>query len=711
MPLNTRPRLNGFRLKALGAAVASAMLFSNASAVGLGELTVLSALGQPLHAEVELISASKEEDGPLSVKLASYDAFRQANLEFNTALRSLRFALELRGNRQFVRITSTQPMNEPFIDMLLELSGGSGRVVREYVFLLDPANLQPIQTAAPAPGNHLTPKANSSQDATYAKPAASATNQAAPQVAQASAASASRLQAALPAKTNTSPSQSQVKNKPAATTSTGPKSKLTLFSVDAAAAPAASKAASTAMDESVADANARVKALEQKVNDLQKLLEVTNSLLAEMQKQNALAKADMHTAVPAAASAAASPASPEIKAAEVKSDVVAAVPVTPVAPAPAPVPVAPTPPRPAAPKPAATPHEAGWRSDMFLFPGAGLLVALLGAFGIYAVRRKKKQKPFEASTFTASSQPTALVPRSTVGNSLFNASLSLPIAQTSTDETDAVAEADVYIAYGRDGQAEDVLKEALHTQPERHALRLKLLTIYATRKDLHSFESLAREVYRMTKGEGGDWRQAATLGIEIDPSNPLYASGKPAAAIEPLPELTELAEELEPHAPPATPTLEPVSESIGSLTLSAVDGNHSASAADVPSMDLMPVEEIQPASVEPISNDLDFDLEATSLSETPVPTIPLAALDEPKAVSGPIDFDFALPEIPVIGKSEAVSESPHTAPGAPPEAVGPIDFDFDFLIPETPAVDKAEAAHTAIPTLETAAHLPANPGR
>jgi hypothetical protein len=128
-------------------------------------------------------------------------------------------------------------------------------------------------------------------------------------------------------------------------------------------------------------------------------------------------------------------------------------------------------------------------------------------------------------------------------------------------------------------------------------------------------------------------------------------------------------------------------------------------------MDLMPVEEIQPASVEPISNDLDFDLEATSLSETPVPTIPLAALDEPKAVSGPIDFDFALPEIPVIGKSEAVSESPHTAPGAPPEAVGPIDFDFDFLIPETPAVDKAEAAHTAIPTLETAAHLPANPGR
>jgi pilus assembly protein FimV len=708
MPLNTRPRLNGFRLKALGAAVASAMLFSNAGAVGLGELTVLSALGQPLHAEVELISASKEEDGPLSVKLASYDAFRQANLEFNTALRSLRFALELRGNRQFVRITSIQPMNEPFIDMLLELSGSSGRVVREYVFLLDPANLQPIQTAAPAPGNHLTPKANSSQDATYAKPAASATNQAAPQVAQASAASANRLQSALPAKTNTSPSQSQVKNKPAATTSTGPKSKLTLFSVDAAAAPAASKAANIAMDESVADANARVKALEQKVNDLQKLLEVTNSLLAEMQKQNALAKADMHAAVPAAASAAASPASPDIKVAEVKNDVVAAVPIVPVAPvAPASVPVAPVPPRPTAPKPAVTPREAGWSSEMFLLPGAGLLVALLGAFGIYAVRRKKKQKPFEANTFTASSQPIASAPRSTVGNSLFNASLSLPIAQTSTDEADAVAEADVYIAYGRDGQAENVLKEALHTQPERHALRLKLLTIYATRKDLHSFESLAREVYRMTKGEGEDWRQAATLGIEIDPGNPLYASGKPAAAIEPLPELTELAEELEPHAPLATPALEPVSESIGSLTPSAVDSNNSASAADVPSMDLMPVEEIQPASVEPISNDLDFDLEATSLSETPVPTIPLAALDEPKAASGPIDFDFALPEIPVVEKSEAASEIPHTAPGEPQAAVGPIDFDFDFLIPETPAVDSTEVVDPAVPTRETAARSPA----
>jgi hypothetical protein len=157
----------------------------------------------------------------------------------------------------------------------------------------------------------------------------------------------------------------------------------------------------------------------------------------------------------------------------------------------------------------------------------------------------------------------------------------------------------------------------------------------------------------------------------------------------------------------ATPALEPVSESIGSLTPSAVDSNNSASAADVPSMDLMPVEEIQPASVEPISNDLDFDLEATSLSETPVPTIPLAALDEPKAASGPIDFDFALPEIPVVEKSEAASEIPHTAPGEPQAAVGPIDFDFDFLIPETPAVDSTEVVDPAVPTRETAARSPA----
>lgn len=151
MHSNKRPKLGSFNLKTLSAALASALLFSNAYAAGLGKLTVLSSLGQPLRAEIELTSVSKDEIGALAAKLASGDAFRQANIEFNPALSALRFAVEQRGDRQLIRVTSTQPLNEPFVDMLLELSGPSGRLVREYTFLLDPADLRTTQSAQVAP--------------------------------------------------------------------------------------------------------------------------------------------------------------------------------------------------------------------------------------------------------------------------------------------------------------------------------------------------------------------------------------------------------------------------------------------------------------------------------------------------------------------------------------------------------------------------------
>src|SRR5688572_1632391 len=118
-------------LKTLGVAVASALLFSSAYAAGLGKMTVLSSLGQPLNAEIELTSVSKDEIGQLKVKLASSEAFRQANIEMHPALFTLRFTVESKGSRQFVRVTTNQPVNEPFMDMLLELGGTNNRLVRE----------------------------------------------------------------------------------------------------------------------------------------------------------------------------------------------------------------------------------------------------------------------------------------------------------------------------------------------------------------------------------------------------------------------------------------------------------------------------------------------------------------------------------------------------------------------------------------------------
>lgn len=124
---------------------------SVASAVGMGRLTVLSSLGQTLNAEVELVSVQKEELSTLSARLASPDAYRQANLQYGAA-GGLRFSIETRpGGQLYIKITSVRPLNEPFVNLLIELSWASGRLVREYTALIDPPDYTPPQTVASAP--------------------------------------------------------------------------------------------------------------------------------------------------------------------------------------------------------------------------------------------------------------------------------------------------------------------------------------------------------------------------------------------------------------------------------------------------------------------------------------------------------------------------------------------------------------------------------
>jgi pilus assembly protein FimV len=97
-------------------------------------------------------------------------------------------------------------------------------------------------------------------------------------------------------------------------------------------------------------------------------------------------------------------------------------------------------------------------------------------------------------------------------------------SQLNANDVDPVAEADVYLAYGRDLQAEEILKEALRSQPERHPIRVKLLEIYAKRRDARSFEVVATELFSMTQGQGEEWARAQELGRELEPSNALYTS-------------------------------------------------------------------------------------------------------------------------------------------------------------------------------------------
>jgi pilus assembly protein FimV len=161
----------------------------------------------------------------------------------------------------------------------------------------------------------------------------------------------------------------------------------------------------------------------------------------------------------------------------------------------------------------------------------GLLLLMLSWFGLRY--RRRRQSPEEKPPEMEGSQSVfgqAGGRNVDTSNSVFHSNFVPSVSQLDTNEVDAVAEADVYIAYGRDEQAEEILQDALRVHPDRHALRVKLLEIYAARKDRQKFGTLAAELRVLTHGVGEAWVQAAQIGMVLDPGNLLYGAALPKSA-------------------------------------------------------------------------------------------------------------------------------------------------------------------------------------
>ena len=164
----------------------------------------------------------------------------------------------------------------------------------------------------------------------------------------------------------------------------------------------------------------------------------------------------------------------------------------------------------------------------------GLLVLILSWFGLRYRRRKPSSEEKSPEVDGVQSIFEQAGGRNIdTSNSVFHSNFVPSVSQLDTNEVDAVAEADVYIAYGRDEQAEEILQEALRLHPDRHALRVKLLEIYASRKDKQKFGTLAAELRVLTHGVGEAWTQVAQMGMVLDPGNLLYG-----VALRKTPEFT-----------------------------------------------------------------------------------------------------------------------------------------------------------------------------
>ena len=132
-------------LKAVGLLACMAW-FNLATAASMGGINVTSALGHPLRAEVSLSELGKGDQSTLKARLASVNEFKSAGLEFPYSLPKLNFEVVTRNNGDaYLKITSVQPVNEPFVTLLVELNWPSGKLLREYTFLLDPSGFTPEQ--------------------------------------------------------------------------------------------------------------------------------------------------------------------------------------------------------------------------------------------------------------------------------------------------------------------------------------------------------------------------------------------------------------------------------------------------------------------------------------------------------------------------------------------------------------------------------------
>ncbi len=126
------------------------MIAPAANAAGLGKLVVLSAMGEPFRAEVELLPDADDRASP-TLRLASPDAYSRAYFPYNPALGAARLNTRtLAGGRRIIEILAVRPLNEPFVHLLLELQSGAARITRGYVVLLDPPGYTAPGSAASA---------------------------------------------------------------------------------------------------------------------------------------------------------------------------------------------------------------------------------------------------------------------------------------------------------------------------------------------------------------------------------------------------------------------------------------------------------------------------------------------------------------------------------------------------------------------------------
>jgi pilus assembly protein FimV len=515
-----------------------------------------------------------------------------------------------------------------------------------------------------------------------------------------------------------------------------------------------------AREQALKEANDRVSGLEKNVADLLKLVELNNQTLAALQKQLAGKIPSVEPALTAASNAITQPPEkllappderkPTVPTTDKPVDATQTTTIETSAPQPSqssgtlqpqevlavPLAVPAAAPVPPTAKDTAAAEQGFDSSTLWTLASAVLILALLAVYFLIKRRRQDAHKDgLPPSVRDALLARSTLLGKSTLalrsggtgvgsvvrgaGGQSIDTEYVPPSADFSqagpgsidTDDVDLIREADVYMAYGRDAQAEEILLEAKLTDPKRHAIHVKLLEIYAKRENRDLFESLAAELYAKTQGEGAEWEKAAEMGLKLDPNNPLFDKvvhvAVPAATVQPplnapvrppvatVPIVAKAIEDIKVASPKSTLEAAPLDFALGN----SQPGQPRQAVMATPSM---------PEEFGIISNVLDFSLpDAAPAVETaltaqvaPVPNINDRDLDFD------LEFDVKMTESTVLGQT--MHPSTHD--------MAPITLNLDLLTEDEAIASDATADQSALasavepfeegsPPLETLAQL------
>lgn len=846
--------MHRWKLSALAAAAFATTAFTSlsASALTLGALRVDSALGESLRAEIAIPQATPAELSNLVVQIAPPEAFRARGLDYSAAASSINVQLVQKPDgTALLQLRSNAPLNDPFVDLIVDTQWNTGSMQRSYTLLLDPPStprsaapataaapqITAPQVTAPAPVS-VTGKTYSSSPrirattppaqpvvAAAAPAPASAQNEAvrvrsgdtAGRIANANRPAGVSLDQMLVAMLRSNPNAFingnvnrlragtvlQIPSREQALETSAQEARQIVAAQSrdfnayrrslAAKAPqaavqAAARSASGQVQAQVSESRANAEtadkltlskgaiqtAAEEEKLAAQKQAEAQESRLSELQRNlaelNELAQSSTPASSNASTQPAETPAAPaaapadsqaaasaeanaslpavevaSANAALIESNASAAATPTassdeaqPAVPAeePAPKPAA-AQPRPA-PAPAPMPVEEPSLLDNPLVPAGGALIAiLLGLLGYSTWKRRRAAQAAEQDPSLGDSQ---LHPDTFFAGSggqhvdtTDAAATTMAYAPSQLDggaDVDPVAEADVYLAYGRDVQAEEILKEALRTQPERTAIYVKLAEIYAKREDAKALEDIARSLQPHTEPGSSEWQRVTALGRQLAPQNPLYADAADAASNAPadkpgsgfaaalqastaaaatgaaagalasdtdtasspeLPILDLSAAFAEPSetapATPATDTTSSASETKGDT--SALDSQLDLSSPFTPSEPPSLVQDTVQDN-DSISDALDLDLSGFEAnlpqSQSTPATEPAAAADQ---LDDGLNFDLNI-------EAPAAEAAPAEAPSAPAPDTS-LDFDLGSLNLDLGTDTSAEPADNAKP--------------